>query len=486
MCAAEGASVTPLRPLTEKAWSQSTIVLALACSAGFLSFLDTTVVNTAFPAIRQSMSSLSLESLTWIVTSYTVLFASLLATAGRCADVLGHRKVFTFAIALFTVASLLSAVSVNLAMLLVARGLQGVGAAAMLPSALGLLLLGTPPERRRGAIGLWGASGAAAAVVGPAIGGGLASAVNWRLIFVINIPVGVAMLYGAIRGLRPQPPPAGAGRLPDPIGAVLLTVGVGAFVVGLTQSGNWGWRSAEVIGPLAGGVLLVAAAAARSRTQQGPAIDLRLFRIRTFAVANATAWTFSASMYALLLSSPLYLTAAWHYTVFDAALAVTPGAFASIAVALYLGKRATPQVQRAATTLGSLCLAATGIAMYLLLNDHKSFWLWLPMSMGGGLAAGLVLTSLSVATAMSVPPVQFAASNGVLTTSRQIGGSVGVAIMAALLGASVIVSNPGHVIDVFLFVAIGGAASSVIGVFLYPIRSTAPAIGGAGAATGTG
>jgi len=451
-------------PSPTKGGSHAGLVLALACGATFLTFLDTTVVNVAFPAIAKSMPTASFSHLSWIVTGYTTLFAALLTTAGRYADVLGHRKIFIGAVAVFTVASAACAATVNLEVLVAARAVQGIGAAALIPSALGLLLVGTPAEKRMAAIGTWSAAGAVAAVIGPAVGGSLTTWIDWRVIFAINIPIGLAMIYGAAVRLPSQPWPR-RGPLPDLVGGLLFAVGVGSLVVGLSQAGDWGVTSVGVVVPVVGGLIVTALGVLRSRGRQTPAIDLTLFRIRSFSAANVSVALFSAAMYVILLSSPLYLTNMWHYTLLESALSVTPGAFASIVVALYLGKRATPAVQRWSAIGGSLVLVVTAVAMYALLNDHRSFFVWLPFSLAGGVAAGLVFTALSVAMSTSVPPTQFAASSGLLTTARQVGGSLGIAVMAAMLSGSR-AGHPERIRDVWLFCVVVVLLAIVPALFL--------------------
>jgi EmrB/QacA subfamily drug resistance transporter len=459
-------TATSAEPAGSKEASRTAaLVLALACGATFLTFLDTTVVNIAFPAIEKSMPGEPFSHLSWIVTGYTTLFAALLTTAGRYADVIGHRKVFAAAVAVFTVSSALCAAAVGLPMLVACRAVQGIGAAALIPSALGLLLVGTPPEQRRTAIGKWGAAGAVAAVVGPAVGGSLTDWISWRMVFAINVPIGLAILYGTVRGLPDTPWPRRTA-LPDAVGGVAIAVGVGALVVGLSQAGDWGTTSPGVVAPVIGGLLLTAVGVLRSRGRQSPAVELSLFRIKTFTLANVSVSLFSAAMYIILLSSPLYLTSMWHYTLIEAALSVTPGAFASIVVSLYLGKRATPTIQRRSAVGGALCLLVTSALMYAVLNDHRNFFLWLPFSVAGGVAAGLVFTSMSVAMSTSVPPTHFAAGSGLLTTARQVGGSLGIAVMAAMLSGAR-AGHPDQIRDVWLVCVAVGVLAAIPGAFLY-------------------
>jgi EmrB/QacA subfamily drug resistance transporter len=441
--------------------AQDRTALALACGATFLTFLDTTVVNVAFPALRASMPTEPFSHLSWVVTSYAILFAALLSIAGRYADLLGHRRVYATAIALFTAASAACAAAPNLTVLVVARAVQGVGAAALVPSALGLLLVRTPKQLRAAAIGYLGSAGAVAAVVGPAVGGGLTIWLGWRMVFAINVPLGVALTYGAVRRLREVATPRSTA-LPDVLGAVLLTLGIGMLGLGVSQSGDWGATSGSVLTLLLGGLVLLGLGVARAARHRAPAIELSLLRVPRLVAANLSIACFSAAMYVVLLSSPLFLTAMWHYTLFQAALSVTPGAFASIVMSTYLGKRASARAKLRAAAVGAAILVVTAVLMFGTLNDHHSFWLWLPFSLGGGAAAGLVFTSLSVTTAASVAPTQFAASSGLLTTARQLGGSLGIAVMAAMLGGSR-ASHPELIRDVWLFcvlaalVAIGPA-----------------------------
>ena len=216
----------------------------VTAGATFLAFLDTTVVNIIFPKLQESFPDEPISDLTWIATSYTVLFAALVVTAGRCADAIGRRRLFRWSVSCFTVASLGVACAPSLGVMTAARAVQGVGAAGMIPAALGLLLAGIPAERRAAAFGLWGGVGSVATAVGPFLSGGLAILADWRLVFAINIPVGLLMLRGTTRWL-PADAQRAKRRIPDLFGSLLLTVGIGAMVFGVTCGNGWGWLSRE-------------------------------------------------------------------------------------------------------------------------------------------------------------------------------------------------------------------------------------------------
>lgn len=439
-------------------------VLLLASGVTFLAFLDATVVNVAFPDLRRSFPQVSLAQLTWVVTAYGVLLAALLAAAGRLADVLGRRRLFLGSVLGFTLASLAAAAAPAAGLLIAARALQGASAAGMIPAALGLVLAHTPPERRAAAIGTWGAAGGMAAAVGPSLGGVLVEVWSWRGIFLVNVPLGLLIAYGTLRTLRPDTPTG--RRLPDPLGAASLALGIGALVAGLSQGSGWGWGSARVGGLLAGGVLFTALALRRSRRHPAPAVEWELWRSRAFAATNATSLFFGAAMYAWLLSGPLFLTTFWHYSILKSGLAVTPGAFTAALGSLVVGRRVPPHRQWAVILGGSLLFAGTCAAMWAWAGPAPSFaGLWLPAGLVGGLATGMVLTALSTAASAALPAPRFAAGTGLLMTARQVGGALGVAAMAAILAAAGGPAGPADTegyLAVFLFCGAAALVSAAV------------------------
>jgi MFS family permease len=209
-------------------------VLAVAAGAAFLALLDTTVANLAVADVQTDFAGTSVNGATWIITIYAVVFAALLAPAGRVADVVGRRTLLLGGVGGFTALSLLCALAPSLPTLLIARALQGAAAAAMIPASLAAVLADTPAERRAAAIGAWSAAGAFAAAAGPALGGVLVDQLGWRALFVINVPVGVLILAGA----RQLPRGGGEGKLPDALGTLLLGAGIGAAALGVSQGGT--------------------------------------------------------------------------------------------------------------------------------------------------------------------------------------------------------------------------------------------------------
>ncbi|WP_329370854.1 MFS transporter [Streptomyces sp. NBC_00669] len=446
------------------------LVLLLSAGATFIAFLDTTVVNVAFPDLATSFPSERISDLSWVVSSYAVLFAALLTPMGRIADVLGRKRVFLLSLTAFTVASALCAAAPDLPFLIAARALQGAAAAGMIPAALGLLLATTPPAGLAAAIGAWGAAGSMASAAGPALGGVLVDVFGWRSVFFINIPVGIALVAAGIRGL---PERADAGQKPpDQLGTAAFTAGIALLVLGLTKGSDWGWGSAATIGTTTGGAVLGALALGRSAHHPAPAVETGLFGNRTFAVASAASAFTGAALFAWLLSGPLFLTTVWHYSVLRAGFAVTPGALTSALAAVVVGKRAKPHQLPFVIGAAMAAFAAVSVWTWQQLGSDPSFLtLWLPMGLIGGAAFGATLTALSTAAATSVPPSRFASGIGMSTTARQLGGALGAAATGAIIAAHRL-GGPQAFRDVYLACVLLAGASAVVGLAMSRTMST--------------
>jgi EmrB/QacA subfamily drug resistance transporter len=404
--------------------------LLLACGASFLAFLDVTITNLAIPDLADDFGA-GVSSLSWVVTLYTILFAALLAPAGRFADLVGRRRLFAAGVTTFTLASLAAALAPGLGLLLAARGVQGVGAAMLLPASLAFVLADSAPEKRPAAIGFWASSASIAAIAGPALGGILVDAVGWRALFLINVPLGAALAYGTLEL------PAVAttrGRRPDVFGAALLAAGIAGLVLAVTQASDWGWSDPRTLAALAGGLLVLAAALIRAARIPAPAIEISLWRNPTYRFANVVSLLFGAGLYASLLLGVIYLTEIWGYSELQAGFGMTPGAIVSASVGIAIGRSARRPSPRVLVGGGALLIAATSIAIAAWLpTDPHFLTFWVPAGLGYGLGMGATSVGVSSAAALSVTPERFAAATGLNLAARQVGGALGVAVLALVL-----------------------------------------------------
>ena len=250
-----------------------------------MAFVDATIVNIAFPNIERSFTGTPISSLSWVLNAYNIVFAAFLVPAGRIADLLGRRRMFVFGLQLFTVASLLCALAPSADALIAFRVLQALGAALLVPAALALVLNAFPPERRSHGVALLSAVAAAAAGLGPSLGGLLVAAGDWRLVFLVNLPIGIGAVVLARRRLVESRAP-GRRRMPDFPGAVLFALAIAALVLGVVKGQEWGWGSPRIVGSFAVAVVLGAVFVWRCTWHRSPMVDLSLLRIRTFSVAN--------------------------------------------------------------------------------------------------------------------------------------------------------------------------------------------------------
>ncbi|MGY0458715.1 MFS transporter [Kitasatospora sp. cg17-2] len=407
------------------------LVLAAAV---FVSNLDLFVVNVALPAMQQHFHGSSLATLSWVLNGYAIVFAALLVPAGRLADRVGHRKVFLAGLAVFTVASALCALAPAVGWLDAARVLQAAGAAALMPTSLALLLDATPAAERPGAIRAWASIGGIAAGLGPVLGGLLVEA-DWRWVFVVNVPVGIAAIAVGARVLPAPRRDKETGPLPDLFGAVLLTAAIATLTVALVKADEWGWLSARVLGGLLASALLTAWFLRRSARHHAPVVELPLLRVPVFAAANTAALLFTLAFAGMLLTSVLWCQQVWGYSALRTGLAVAPGPLLVPPVALGSAALVRRLGPGRVAALGTLLFAA-GIGWWTAAIGVRPGYATelLPGMLLTGLGVGLTLPTLVGSAAAALPPARFATGSAVTTMARQIGAVVGVALTVGLIG----------------------------------------------------
>jgi len=300
------------------------------------------------------------------------------------------------------------------------------------PSSVALLIGAYPPARRTQMISLWGGIGALAVATGPSLGAALVSAGGWRWVFFVNVPVGVAILVVG-RGILVESERKRSEARPDYLGVFLVSLAVAALVAAVSEGGGWGWSDPRIIAAFVGAVILTAAFVYRSGRHPQPVIDLTLFSDRSFAAANAATLVYAAGFFAILLGNILFLTGVWHYSIMRAGLSVTPGPLVVAVVAGPAGKLATRIGFRPVIMAGATCMAG-GLAWYVLRVGASPSYLtgWLPGTLIVGLGIGLSFPVLSAAAVSSLNPERFAVCRAVNQTSRQVGGSLGIAILVLL------------------------------------------------------
>ena len=456
-------------------------VLLVTAVAVFMAFLDVTIVNIAFPDIQASFPETSRAGLSWVLNAYNIVFAALLVPAGRLADLVGRRRLFFVGLWVFLAASVLCGLAPSVETLVAARVLQAIGAALLVPASLGLLLPEFPAHMRATATSIWGATGAVAAATGPSLGGVLVEWSGWRLVFFVNILIGVAALVPA-RRLLTEARDEEHGALPDTLGVALLTFGVGALSLGIVKGPDWGWGSEEVVGSLVAAAVLLVLFVLRSSRHAHPVVELSLFKVRSFAAANAGTFVFSMGFYAMLLAHVLFLTGVWNYSVLTAGFALTPGPLTAAIGAVIGGRVADRFGQRVVGIPGGLFFGL-GCLLFALSFDTRPEYVsaFLPASVIGGAGVGLTFAAFSSAAVAELPPSRFATGSAVAGCSRQIGAVLGIAILVAVLGTP----SPAGVLDSFknayYLMALAGAASAAIaaamGRFYAGAGLTAPKTG---------
>jgi EmrB/QacA subfamily drug resistance transporter len=406
--------------------------LGAMCFALFMMMLDSTVVNIALPSIQRDLHA-SLSSLLWTVNAYTLTFAVLMVTGGRLGDIFGRRKLFLYGVVVFGLASLAIGFAPNDGVLVTFRAIQGIGAAFMMPATLSIITQTFPPHQRGTAIGTWAGVSAMALAIGPVIGGLLTQDVSWRAIFFINPPialVAIAVTLFAARESRDET----VGRRVDFGGIAALTVGLTALVLALIESNTWHWGSARVIGLMVLAAIALAGFVAIEQRVRAPMVDFAFFRSRTSAGANLVGFLVTFGMFAQFFFITLYLQNVLHYSALQTGLRFLPATIVIIIMGPIAGKLTDRVGPRSLMTMGLLIVAAA-MLIQSRITVHTGYGLLLPGFILMGLGMGLVMSPMSTAAMNAVDRAKAGAASGVLSMSRMVGGSVGLAAMGALVAA---------------------------------------------------
>jgi EmrB/QacA subfamily drug resistance transporter len=403
-------------------------VLVVVCVAVFMLLLDITVVNVALPNIEKELHT-SFTDLQWVVDAYALTLAALMLNAGSLGDLLGRKRVFLVAIALFTVASAFCGAATSPLWLIVARGAQGIGGAGMFAVSLAIISQEFHGRERGTAFGIWGATVGMAVAIGPLVGGALTTYVGWRWIFFVNVPIGVACVAGGVRELHETRDEEHGGF--DMPGLLTLTAGLFALVLGLFRGNDWGWSSGRIVGLLAAAAVLLGAFALIELRRAAPMFDFRLFKVPTFAGAQITAFAISSGMFAQFLFLPLYLEDVLHYSAVATGVRFLPLSLLSFVVAPIAGRLSARMPVRFLLSGG---LALNGVALLLMwgIALGSSWTTLLAGFLVAGVGIGFVNAPLASTAVSVVEPRRAGMASGINNTFRQIGIATGIAALGAI------------------------------------------------------
>ncbi|MER6512875.1 MFS transporter [Nonomuraea sp. NPDC001636] len=447
----------------------STAIVWVLCAAAFMAMLDVFVVNVAFTRIGESYRGSSLADLSWVLNGYAIVYAALLIPAGRFSDRFGRKAGFLGGLGMFTLASLACAVAPSLWALVAFRVVQAIGAAALTPASLGLLITVLPQARVPGAVKIWATTSSFSAAFGPVVGGALVEA-SWRWIFLINLPVGVVAGISALR-LVPDLGKRVRARAPDLFGVALLVVVIGALSLGLVKSGEWSWTGGATLSVLAVAVVGLVVFVVRMVRHPDPVVSPALFRVPAFVWANTTVLAFCTAFGAWFLSIAMWLENAAHFTTVETGLAIVPGPI-MVPIFAAVSQRLIERMPVGVVVGAGNLLFAGGVALVLATAATPVHYATevLPGWMISGVGIGLALPSMIASAAVDLPPEQSATGSAVVNTARQLGYVLGVAVLVALVGSLSVASD--RLLTAFQhgwwFIAIVAAVSAATALGITP------------------
>ena len=466
-----------------KWWTLGAVAFGL-----FMIMLDNTVVFVALSAIQSDLH-ISTSELEWVVNGYALTFAVLMLTGGKLADLLGRRLIFIVGLAIFTASSLACGLATGASVLIGARVVQGVGSALMNPATLSIITATFPPRQRGTAIGIWVGVSAMALAIGPLVGGVLTEQINWSWIFFVNVPVGIVGIIVARLVIDESRDESEEQRLDLP---GLLSSGAGLFALtyALIEGNTYGWSSGRILGCFAVALAALVLFVVLEHRQRVPMLDLSLFRNSTFAGANTVMLLVALAMFGMFFFNSLYLQRILHYSAIQTGASFLPMTVLIVLLAPAAGRFSDRIGSRWLMGVGLVSLSAS-LMSFSRLGVDSSFWDVLPGLVLGGIGMSLAMTPTTAAAMGSVPVDKAGVGSAVLNSMRQVGGSLGIALMGAIVASSIHVSErdprvAGQFVDgyrnalhVAASIALAGAVVAVATVRKYRHPEAQPALEGA-------
>ncbi len=402
------------------------IALAVLVAAQFMVVLDVAIVNVALPSIKTDLH-FNQESLQWVITAYAIMFGGVLLLGGRMADLLGRRRLFLAGIALFTVSSLLAGFAWSEGSLIAFRAAQGLGGALLAPAALSILTTTFAEGRERNvALGVWGAVSGSGAAAGVLLGGLLTSSLNWSWIFFINVPVGALVIAVSPLLLRESRADLGHRHF-DFAGAVTVTGGLMLLVYAMTRATEIGWGTAETIGLLAASAALILAFLAIELRSRAPLLPMRIFRLRTLTAANVTAFLLGTSVFSQFFLGTLYMQQVLHYSAIETGVAYLPLTLTIIVLANVAQNVVTRIGVRRILPVGLALATGALVLLTQIPADGHYFFDLFPAFLLSAVGLAFTFVPMTIAALMGVESADAGVASGLLNTTQQVGGAIGLA-----------------------------------------------------------
>jgi EmrB/QacA subfamily drug resistance transporter len=451
------------------------LVLVLVCLAQFMVVLDATVVNVALPSIQTDLK-MSEADLQWVVNSYTLIFGGFLLLGGRAGDLIGRKRLFLAGIVVFTAASLLNGLATSSEWLILARGLQGLGGALVSPAALSIVTTTFAEGRERAkAMSVWSAIAAGGGAVGLLLGGILTDLLSWPWIFFVNLPVGIAEFVLSLRFV-PESKDEHSHKAFDIAGAITVTAGLVALVYGIVKAESTGWTSASTLGFGGLAVILLTAFVLIERRSAEPLVRLSIFAVRTIRSANVVMLLVAAGMFAMFYFNSLYVQRVLGYSPIQAGLAFLP-VTAGIVIGAGLSQALTQRIGLRSVGMVGLGLGTIGMLLLLRLDVAGSYAVdLLPSLLVMSIGMGLTFVPVTLIATSGIDHGDAGLASGLLNTSQQVGGALGLAILSTLAadrttsvlggGAPSPADQASALVDGFHVAYAGGAAFMAAGAIL--------------------
>jgi EmrB/QacA subfamily drug resistance transporter len=411
-----------------KWWTLGAVAFGL-----FMIMLDNTIVNVALPTIARDLR-IGISELEWVVNGYALTFAVIMLTGGKLADMLGRRRIFIAGLAIFTLSSLACGLATGPEMLIGARIVQGVGAALMNPATLSIITATFPPRQRGMAIGIWAGTAGMALAIGPLLGGVITQKIDWSWIFFVNVPVGILAIVVARLAIRESRDTSAEQRLDLP-GLLASGIGLFALTYGLIEANTYGWTSTRILALFAVAVVALVMFVLLELRQRIPMLDLSLFKNPTFAGANVTMLLVALAMFGVFFFVSLYMQNILGYSAIQTGATFLPMTILIVLLAPVAGKL-TDRIGGRWLMGGGMILLGISLLIFSQLDRSSSFWDIFPGLIVGGIGMAITMTPTTSVAMGSVPVDKAGVGSAVLNSMRQVGGSLGIAILGAIVAAS--------------------------------------------------